>query len=318
MSNDNGMSVEIINFGGRIKSIKFPVKNVPTEMILGYESAQDYIADEFYLGATCGRVCNRISQAKFEVDEQSYPLSQNDGENCLHGGEDNLSLRYWQIDKTTVTRSSVTLALQSHDGDQGFPGNVEFLVTYQLQNDNKLIIEYLANTDKATPINLTNHTYFNLGERSCETLYLQMNASSYLESDETNIPTGNILPVSATDYDFRESQNIGNKLAKTKDKSLLEKGGYDHCFILDKCNGEQPNAIITSVNNQVSVSIYTDQLAIQLYTGFYLSGQFKSYQGMCLEAQNYTDAENQKFPSNILVPNQQYKRQIVFEFNSIT
>ncbi len=317
LSNDNGMSVEIINFGARIKSIKFPVNAIPTEMILSYESAQEYTADQFYSGATCGRVCNRISQGKFEVDGKIYQLSQNDGENCLHGGEDNFSMRYWQINKNTVTCSSVTLTLHSQDGDQGFPGNAKFSVKYQLQNDNKLVIEYLGNTDKATPINFTNHAYFTLGEQSCESLYLQMHASTYLESDETNIPTGNIISVIGTDFDFRENKHIGKLLFETQDKSLLEKKGYDHCFVLDKGEVERPKAILTSVNNQVSLSVYTNQLAIQLYTGFYLSGQFKPYQGLCLEAQNYTDAENHDFPTNIVQPNQQYKRQIIFEFQSI-
>jgi len=318
LSNDYGMSVEIINFGARIKSIKFPVNSQPTEMTLGYESAADYVEDEFYLGATCGRVCNRIAGGKFELDGRQYQLPLNDGVNCLHGGDNNFSLRFWEIDKQTLTSSSVTLLLISVDGDQGFPGNLTLSVTYQLSEDNKLSIQYTGNTDLATPINLTNHAYFNLGEEDCQSLQLQMMSSVFLETNASNIPTGKLLTVGKGDYNFREPATIGERQQHTKDESLKSKQGYDHCFVLDNAPFEEPKAILTSLKNHVSLSVYTDQSAIQLYTGFYLSGKFRSYQGLCLEAQNYTDADNHKhFPSNILQSTQQYKRSIVFEFSSV-
>ena len=319
LTNEHGMSVEIINLGARIKSIKFPVNAKPTEMTLGYASAEKYGSDAFYLGATCGRVCNRIAGGKFELNGHQYQLPQNDGDNCLHGGDNNFSHRYWLIDEQTLAKASVTLCLISKDGDQGFPGTLSLSVTYQLSEDNKLSIQYSANTDLATPINMTNHAYFTLGEKSCESLYLQMNASAYLEIDSNSIPTGEIIPVEATDFDFKEPTNIGQRQQHTDDKSLTEKQGYDHCFVLENSPLEQAKIVLTSVENQISLSIYTDQPTIQLYTGVHLSGQFKSYQGLCLEAQNYTDAENNKhFPSNILQPNQQYQRNITFEFASIS
>jgi aldose 1-epimerase len=318
LTNDYGMSVEIINFGARIKSVKFPVNSVPTEMILGYESAQAYVTDEFYLGATCGRVCNRIAGGKFKLNGQEYQLPLNDGINCLHGGDDNFSLRYWQVDKKTLTNNSVTLLLLSVDGDQGFPGTLNISVTYQLSADNKLSIKYLGNTDLATPINLTNHTYFNLGEKDCQSLYLQMRSSAFLETDAANIPTGNIVSAARSDYDFREPASIGKRQRNSQDESLKTKNGYDHCFVLDNSPFEQAKATLTSMENQISLSVYTDQPAIQLYTGFYLSGKFSAYQGLCLEAQNYTDADNNKhFPTNVLKENQQYQRTIVFEFSVI-
>ena len=318
LTNDYGMSVEIINFGARIKSIKFPINAIPTEMILGYASAQEYINDEFYLGATCGRVCNRIASGKFELGGRQYQLPLNDGENCLHGGVDNFSLRFWQVDEESVTDSSVTLSLFSKDGDQGFPGNLELSVTYQLSADNKLSIQYSAYTDLPTPVNLTNHAYFNLAEQDCQSLYLQMRSSAYLETDSANIPTGNIISVAGTDYNFREPAAIGYRQQHTEDESLKTKKGYDHCFVLDNTPFEQPKVILTSLKNQISLSVYTDQSAIQLYTGYYLSGNFSSYQGVCLEAQNYTDADNNKhFPSNILKSKQQYQRKIVYKFEAI-
>jgi len=317
--NDNAMSVEIINFGARIKSIKFPVQGKATEMALGYASTQEYLTDEFYLGATCGRVCNRITGGKFELDGREYQLTQNDGSNCLHGGIDNFSMRFWKIDSKTVSDSSVTLSLISPNGDQGFPGTLNLSVTYQLSEDNKLSIQYLGNTDSGTPVNLTNHAYFNLGEKDCKSLYLQMMASTFLESNTSNIPTGNIISVAQTDYNFREPAEIGYRQNNTEDESLNSKNGYDHCFILDNTSFEQPKAILTSLKNQISLSVYTDQPAIQLYTGYYLSGQFNAYQGLCLEAQNYTDAENNKhFPSNIVKPSHQYQRKIIYKFESIT
>jgi aldose 1-epimerase len=318
LSNNHGMSVEIINFGARIKSIKFPVNSKPTEMTLGYDSTEEYLNDESYIGATCGRVCNRISGGKFQLDGKQYKLPQNDGENCLHGGDNNFSFRYWQINNKTVTNSAVTLSLISENGDQGFPGTVNLFITYQLSEDNQLIIQYFANTDLATPINLTNHAYFNLGEKNCESLYLQMYSSSYLESNSDNIPTGKVLPVKNTDFDFSEPTNIGMRQNETYDKSLVEKLGYDHCFILDDSPFEKSKAVLTSLENQINLTIYTDQPAIQLYTGFYLNGQFKSYQGLCLEAQNYPDADNNKhFPGNVLRPNQVYQRKIIYKFNHI-
>lgn len=318
LTNDNGMSVEIINFGARIKSIKFPVNSLPTEMIVCYTSAEEYINDEFYLGATCGRVCNRIAGGKFELDGLQYQLPLNDGENCLHGGDNNFSLRYWKIDSQKLSDSSVTLLLVSPNNDQGFPGTLNISVTYQLSADNKLSIQYSADTDLATPINMTNHAYFNLGEQNCEALTLQMHSATYLESDSANIPTGNIIPVDDTDYNFMLPVIIGHRQNNTIDKSLIEKKGYDHCFVLDNTPFEQPKAILTSAKNQVSLSIYTDQPTIQLYTGFYLGSKFRSYQGLCLEAQNYPNAINVKhFPNCALRPREQYLREIIFAFESI-
>jgi len=312
------MSVEIINFGARIKSITFPVNSKPTQMILGYESAKEYLNDEFYIGATCGRVCNRISSGKFQLCDKQYQLPLNDGDNCLHGGYDNFSFRYWEIDKPSLTSTSVTLSLVSPNGDQGFPGELNLSVCYQLSADNKLSIQYAANTDLTTVINLTNHTYFNLGETDCQSLQLQMMSSEFLETDVNNIPTGKIFPVFNTDFNFLEADSIGSRQQNTEDKSIRQKNGFDHCYILDNSLFECPKAILTSIKNQVSLSVYTDQLAIQLYTGFYLNGHFKPYQGVCLEAQNYTDAENNKyFPSNVLKPNQLYQRKITFGFSSI-
>ncbi|GAA6186210.1 aldose epimerase family protein [Aliiglaciecola sp. NS0011-25] len=318
LSNSHGMTVEVINFGARITSIKFPVNGVATEMTLGYSSIQDYIGDEYYLGATCGRVCNRIAGAQFQLGKHLYQLTKNDGDNCLHGGVDNFAMRYWQIDEATLTQNSVTLHLHSAHDDQGFPGNLTVSVTYQLTAANALIIEYYATTDRPTPINLTNHCYFNLGESSGKSLYLQLMSSACLEADIDNIPTGNLLSLEEQGINFREPQSFGTREKLAQNTLLKHQPSFDHCFILDNTPFEQAKAVLTSVKQQVSLSVFTDQSAIQLYSGYYLAKQFSSGQGVCLEAQNYTDAENhQHFPSNVLRPNEQYQRKIIYQFASI-
>jgi aldose 1-epimerase len=315
--NDHGMFVEIINYGARVKSIKFPVKHKPEEMTLTYSSPNDYINDQHYLGATCGRVCNRINNGSFSVNGRIYQAPRNDGENCLHGGDENFSMRYWTIERQTLKSNSVTLNLLSPDKDQGFPGTLKVSVTYQLTSDNRLIIMYLAKTDFSTPVNLTNHAYFNLGESNCLSLKLKMESSAFLESTASNIPTGKIIATEESNCNFREPKFIGD--AQKNNEDIIKKhNGFDHCFILDNTNFGQPKAVLTSLSNQIKLSVYTDQPAIQLYSGYFLSGQFKPYEGVCLEAQNYPDADNNKhFPSNILTPEQTYKRQIVYKFDSL-
>jgi aldose 1-epimerase len=313
--NQNGMSVEVINLGARVKSIRFPVNGTPKEMTVSYSTAEEYLNDNYYLGATCGRVCNRIANGEFELDGQNYQLTKNEANNCLHGGIDNFSFRLWTIDTTSVTGSSVTLLLTSQEGDQGFPGSLIISVTYQLTHDNKLLIQYFANTDKPTPINLTNHCYFSLGSNSCEDLFLKIQASSFLELNDTNLPTGNLLNVKGNEFDFNSHVNLGERQQQTQESILIKMKGYDHCFVLDNTLLMEPKAELISLDNNVCMTVYTDQPAIQLYTGAYLSGGFKPYQGVCLEAQNYPDAVNFKhFPNSILKANETYQKTIVYGF----
>lgn len=308
LKNASGMTAEIIDYGARIKSIKFPINNQPTEMVVGYTSAQDYVDDPYYIGATCGRVCNRLAKAQFQLDDIEYQLPINDGENCLHGGIDNFSMRYWQIDQQQISESTVCLHLRSKDGDQGFPGQVDASVRYHLTPDNKLDIQYIATTTEATPINLTNHSYFNLGEKNGEQLSLQLNASAFLKTNILGIPSGDFMSVMNTSFDFRIAQLI-----------RLTQKAYDNCYMLDNSSDLQAKAVLISKKNNIQMKVFTDQPAIQLYTGHYLSTPFKPYQGICLEAQNYIDAINfSHFPNSVLRPNTQYKRQITFGFESIS
>lgn len=314
LQNSQGMSVEIINFGARIKSILFPVNGVPTEMTVGYTDANSYENDAFYLGATCGRVCNRIEQSQFDLNGVTYHLTANDGENCLHGGVDNFSSRFWQVHSST--NSSVTLTLTSDNGDQGFPGNLSLQVTYLLTEQNALEMHYLAVTDAPTPINITNHAYFNLGDDTCETLDVSIAASNMLERKDNGLPSGKVVAVDSSDFDFRQWANIGDRRINTTNDSLKAMACFDHCFVFDDSDVASPKAVLSSKNNGVKMTLFTDQPAMQLYTGVALSGEFKAYQGVCVEAQNYTNAVNvSHFPNSILQPNEEYKRTIIYQFS---
>ncbi|TYK66226.1 aldose epimerase family protein [Colwellia echini] len=332
LQNERGMSVEIVNYGARIKSILFPVNDVATEMTVGHEYADDYLTDEFYLGATCGRVCNRVENGVFELNGVQYKLTQNDGEQCLHGGAVSFSARFWQV--VSSSSSTVVLKLESESGDQGFPGKLSLQVTYHLTDNNQLKINYFAITDAATPINLTNHAYFNLGNESGEQLDLKIFASNMLDRKSNGVPSGKVISVQNSDFDFRQLTNIGTRHKQAIDLSLQEMACYDHCYILDASetggsnyNGGDniennkyesiglPKAILQSKSNHITMSLFTNQPAVQLYTGVALSGKFRPYQGVCLEAQDYSNAVNiNHFPSTILQPNDEYQREIIYQF----
>lgn len=315
LTNKRGMAVDILSLGARVASIRFPVAGKPMEMTLGYQDDSQYADDSFYLGATCGRVCNRISNAQFSLDGRAYQLVKNDNDNCLHGGVNNFSHRTWQVEEASLTQQNVRLTLCSADGDQGFPGDVKVSVNYRLTEDNQLRIEFFANTNAATPVNLTNHTYFNLGEPDARALKLQINANNYLELDDANVPTGKILSVADTDFDLNHQAPVGRREKVSEDSSITSRLGFDHCFVLNNNDMTQPNAVLTSLKNKLKMTLFTDQKAIQLYTGAYLSKPFLPYQGLCLEAQNFTNAINiGHFPSCVLRENQQYRQRITLAF----
>jgi aldose 1-epimerase len=318
LSNDQGMCVEILNYGARIKSILFPINGVLTEMTVGYKNNHRYLTDPYYLGASCGRVANRIGDARFELEGKQYVLTKNDGENCLHGGADNFAQRCWHIQTAHSTKNTVTLTLHSADGDQGFPGNVEMQVHYHLSNDNQLTMNYSATTDKPTPLNMTNHCYFNLAEASCLALELQINAANYLARDARGVPTGDILPVANSDFCFNTPASIGTRHHNAQHPQLTAAAGYDHCFVINHRQNSEAAAVLTSPSNKVKMTLYTDQAAMQLYTGAFLGAPFTAYQGVCLEAQNYSDAVNHpKFANSIVRPGEVYKKFISYHFENI-
>ncbi|WP_111977905.1 aldose epimerase family protein [Algibacillus agarilyticus] len=318
LKNANGMQVELLNIGARIRSIKFPVAGELTEMTVAYQNVDSYADDVFYLGATCGRVCNRIAKGQFALNEKTYQLAITNGENCLHGGELNFSYRYWQIDNSQTTEQKAVFNLTSAAGDEGFPGQLNVSVVYTLTDDNRVEITYLADSDADTIINLTNHCYFDLGEKTSNNLLLQLEAASYLPLNEQSIPTGELKAVGQGDFAFREFAQLGDRQAKATDEQVLAAGGFDHCYVLDNTPFSQAKATLVSEKNQVKLQLFTDQAGVQLYTGRYLGGEFDGFQGVCLEAQNFPDAINHAhFPSPILRKGEQYKREVVYQFSAL-
>lgn len=316
LENNQGMLVEILNFGARIKSIVFPVNGIATEMTVGYSNVEDYLTDAFYLGATCGRVCNRIEGGNFDLNGINFSLNQNENEHCLHGGEVSFSSRFWQIESSN--KSTVTLTLISENGDQGFPGELNLTVKYHLTEQNQLEIDYFGRTDAPTPVSITNHAYFNLGNDSAEMLDVQISASNMLERKDNGLPSGKIISVTNSDFDFTEPFNIGERHANATDINLQKMACYDHCYVLDDADISTVKATLVSKNTGVKMSLFTNQPAIQLYTGVALSGEFTAYQGLCLEAQHYSNAVNiDHFPSSILLPSDEYKRKIIYQFECL-
>ena len=224
---------------------------------------------------------------------------------------EHFSNKFWSIEHHPNNERLVSMKLISDDLEGGFPGRIEVIVTYELTDDNQLIINYTAQSNKATPINLTNHCYFNLGESDCKSLKIQISASNYLELNANTIPTGNILPVIDTAYDFGEPKSINEQQAL-----FANNAGYDLCYVIEKA--EADHAKIISEENKVAMVLSTDQPGLQFYSGMFLGDEFMPYQGLCLEAQNFPDAINhQHFPSSVLEPGEIYQRTISYQFISI-
>ena len=310
LKNNNGMQVVVSDFGARLCSIIFSTCHESKEMLMRYQDESQFVDDPFYVGAICGRVANRIGRGRFSYDGHTYQYSQNDGEHCLHGGSQSIDKRFWHI--AEQSQSSVTLKLASPDGDNGFAGNVNIQVTYCLSEDNKLEVEISANTDKTTPLNFTNHAYFNLAEHSALDLELCIDAESVLEKGADNIPTGKLLKVdnselSTLKFNFREP------------KLLQQATGLDHYFVFNKAPLDMRLvAQLVSKNNGVRMSVFSDQNGLQCYTGGFLSAPFTPHSGVCLELHNYPDALNhEQFDCILVQPEQQYKNTMVLSFTEL-
>lgn len=313
INNSQGVSATLLNYGARLVSLKIPIAGKPTEMLLGYRDLGDYLSDPFYMGAVCGRVCNRISNACFEFNGNRYQLDNNHGNHCLHGGSNGLSKQFWQIQQQTDKQ--VCLALDSPHLDQGFPGNLSLSVIYTLDS-NRLSIEMQAKTDRVTPVNLTHHAYFNLGQQSCEDLLLKLNSTGFLARDSQGIPTGQIYPFSELGVDANESVRVRDFWQQGGYQQIIDQQGVDHCFVLKESNRQIPQAQLWARQTGVEMRFYSNQPTMQIYTGTFLDKPFVPNQGICLEAQGFTDAPNQReFPSIMLEPGHCYKHKTVFEFS---
>jgi aldose 1-epimerase len=320
LQNDNDIRIGITNFGGIVTTILAPDRDGnKSDIVLGFDTLEGYLGDHPYFGAIVGRVANRISNAKFRLNQKEYRLLVNNGPNHLHGGGEGFDKKLWQAD-TLQTEDAVSLILKytSPDGEEGYPGNLETKVIYTLNNDNELVIEYEAVTDKDTVLNLTNHSYFNLnigkGNILGHELYLDCNY--YTPADDNSITTGEILSVKGTPFDFTEGKTIG------RDFSKLE-NGYDINFVINKPNNEF--AWIGKVYEHSSgriLEVGTTEPGVQLYTSNYLhniTGKdgviYKEQFALCLETQHFPDSPNKlHFPTVILKKGEHYMQKTVYKF----
>ena len=332
LKNDSGMTVRITNFGAIITSIIVPDRNGKLgDVALGYNDIASYTnaVDKPYFGAIVGRYGNRIAEGKFTIDETEYTLAINNSPNSLHGGIIGFDKVIWDA-KANQDDDSVTLTYLAKDGEEGYPGNLNCSVTYRLTKDNSIEIEYLATTDKATPINLTQHTYFNLkgeGQGTILDHQLMINARRFTPVDETLIPTGKTPAVQGTPFDFTKPKPIGRDIGQ-KDKQLEYGGGYDHNWVLDKGGQTGEMTLAASVYEPSTgrvLEVSTTEPGIQFYCGNFLDGRLtgksgKKYVnrgGFCLETQHFPDSPNQpNFPSTILKPGDEYETKTVFKFSA--
>jgi aldose 1-epimerase len=330
LANDAGMEVDIITYGGIITSLKAPDnKGNYVDVVLGFDTIDQYIRNNPYFGALIGRYGNRIANGEFELNGETYSLAKNDGANHLHGGAKGFDKVVWQASTDTDQNSaSLVLTYVSKDDEEGYPGTLEVAVTYSLNNDNSLDIQYEASTDKQTIVNLTNHSYFNLSGDFSQTILdhvLEIDADGYLPVDEGLIPTGKIEAVAATPFDFRQPKAIGDDI--NAEHGQIELGrGFDHCWVLNTKDAEMSLAAraVHPESGRV-LEVITTEPGVQFYSGNFLDGSlpakgggtYARRSGFCLETQHYPDSPNQSdFPSVVLNPGDRYISKTTFKFST--
>ena len=331
MKNQSGMSVTICEFGGAITEICVPDKlGRHSNVIAGYDSLRDYVLGDGYLGALIGRTGNRIDKGQFTLDGKDYQIFVNNGPNSLHGGKVGYSHRIWNVKAVDGEEPKLILTLHSPDGEENYPGNLDITVTYALLASNALSIHYQATTDQRTPVNLTNHAYFNLGGYASGKVFdhvFQMDADAYLPTDENLIPTGEIRSVEGTPFDFREPKTIGRDFY-ADDQDLKIAGGYDHCMCFTGGETKEPvlRVEIYEPNTPRILKVFTNQPCMQLYSGNFLTNDAYPFKGgyrqvpqtlMCLETQHMPDAINhENFTNCILKPGEVYDYTTEYRFTT--
>ena len=313
LTNKNGEEVKISTYGGTVTSWVVPDKNgKKSSILLGYDSLSGYLAHPPYFGALIGRYGNRIANGKFKLDGKEYKLATNDGKNHLHGGLKGFDKVVWTATTFSDTLPSLALSYVSVDGEEGYPGNLKVTVLYSLTDDNELSIEYNAETDKATPVNLTNHCYFNLTGDHANTILdetMKIDADFYTPVDSTLIPTGEIKSVKGTPFDFTTATKIGARIDSVK-------GGYDHNWVLNR-KGKDLQLAATVVDEATGrkLEVFTTEIGLQFYSGNFLDAKIQASHGvpflkhtaLCLETQHFPDSPNEpKFPTTILKPGEKY------------
>lgn len=309
LQNKNRITIKIITYGANIVDLQVPDKTgASTNVILGAPNLDAYLKGFPGAAAVIGRYANRIAKARFTLDGVEYKLAANDGKNHLHGGIKNFSKVVWE-GKAAGAGTAIELTYLSKDGEEGYPGNLTVKVTYTLTDNNELRIDYEATTDKATPVNFTNHAYFNLaGGGSALDHELWINALHYTPANDELIPTGEIAPVKGTGLDFTTARPIGARIDQFKPRP----GGYDHNFVLGSGRKELPlSAQLTDPKSGRVMEVRTTEPGLQLYSANHLK-----HNSVCLETQHYPDSPNQpKFPSTILRPGETFKSTTVYAFS---
>ncbi|MEQ6376541.1 aldose epimerase family protein [Bacillaceae bacterium S4-13-58] len=329
LQNDHGMEVEILNYGGVITKIKTPNKNGEVEnVVLGYKDIQDYETNPFYLGSVIGRVAGRIQDAEFEWNGIKYQLEQNDGTNNLHSGSNGYHRQVWETETFQGdSEVGVVLSYLSRDGESGFPGDVHVRMTYTLTNENKLILDYQATSEKDTPLTLTNHTYFNLSGNLKETIHdhhVQLPSSQFVELDHSLIPTGKIVDVAENStFDFRQGRRIRQGIERGSEQNKIVGNGYDHYFIFD--TNEDKKVLVEDRNSGRSLTVETTQPGMVMYTGNKLlegtelnERKSTKHLGICFETQGSPASLHHSNLPNIMVKaGERYKHQTTFTFHPL-
>ena len=323
LSNDSGARARVMTYGGILTELWVPDRDGALgDVVLGFDNLAQYETENPYFGCITGRVANRISEGQFTLDGTTYSVAVNNGPNHLHGGIKGFDKVVWDADVVEQPDGeALRLRYTSPDGEEGYPGTLSVAVTYVLTRENALRIEYEATTDQATPINLTNHSYFNLaGGGDVLDHILTLHARYYTEPDETLIPTGRLLPVAGTPLDFTLPATVGGRIGQ------IDIGGYDHNYALDNGGRAEPGlaAELYEPDSGRVLTLYTTEPGVQVYSGIHLDGLqgkgeavYDRYHGLCMETQHYPDAINQLgFPSVVLRPSETFRSVTVHAFSA--
>ena len=329
LTNAHGLELDAMNYGGIIMSLRVPDKNGKfADIVLGHATMEGYIPNPTYFGAIVGRYANRIANGQFTLDGKTYHLPKNDGPNTLHGGVNRTFDKVVWDAEPLKDATGVAFTYLSKDGEEGFPGNLTTKVTYKLTDDNELIIDYEATTDKATPINVSQHSYFNLkGEGDGDILdhEILISADKFTPVDKNLIPTGELRPVQGTPFDFTTATKIGARIEDNYEQLVLGHG-YDHNFVINRsAPGLVLAARVTEPTSGRVLEVSTTQPGVQFYTGNFLDGTitgkhghvYKRRYGFCLETQHFPDSPNHpNFPNTILRPGETFHETTVFKFSA--
>jgi len=337
LTNKNGMAVKAITYGGIITSIRVPDTSGTFEnVVLGFDELARYLSDEYraaspYFGAIIGRYANRIEDGRFTLDGQAYKLATNNGPNHLHGGDEGFNRRLWKAEPfENDSARGVVFTYTSPDGEEGYPGRLDTEVTYTLTDDNELVFGYRATTTEATPVNLTQHSYFNLSGQSEGTILdhrLTINADAFTFVNENLIPTGELQPVEGTPFDFTMATPIGARINQVN-QQLQYAGGYDHNFVLNREDAGADSLVraarVYDPESGRHLTVRTTEPGLQFYSGNFLDGRlegpngpYEHRSGLALETQHFPNSPNEEnFPSTILRPGETYRSRTVYEFST--